>query len=107
MAVEWGPLAGLAAGKILRWAFKQFGVPEYKVFGVDVVKTGVGAALVGVSYWYGPRLGRLENVVGYAGAGMIVDEFAKAAGINPSEKKVIKIESPTRSAPAKRTVIVA
>ena len=108
MAVKIEPIAGLAVGKLVKFILKKVGAPEYKIVGVDVVKLGIGAALTGVSYYYGEKLGRFEDVVGFAGAGMIIDELAKAAGINPGEKtKTVVVESKpiTRSNP--RSVIVA
>jgi len=106
MAVRVEPLAGLAVGKLVKFALKKIGAPTYEVAGMDIVKLGVGAAMVGISYYYGARLGRLEDIVGYAGAGMIIDEIAKGAGINPGEEKTIVVSQPTVSKP-KPSVVIA
>jgi len=106
MAVRIEPVAGLAVGKIIKWAWKRFGLPTYEIAGVDVVKAGVGAALAAVSYYYGPRLGRFEDVVGYAGAGMLIDELAHAAGINPGKTVTVR-STPTQPVQVKpRTSVV-
>jgi len=109
MAVKVEPVAGLAVGKIIKWAWKNFGLPTFEIAGIDVVKTGVGIGLAAASYYYGPRLGRFEDVVGYAGAGMIIDEMAKGAGINPgtsTQTVVVSKPSQTTQKP-KSSVVIA
>jgi len=107
MAVRIEPVAGLAVGKIIKWIWKRFGLPTYEVAGVDIVKTGVGAALAAASYYYGARLGRFDDVVGYAGAGIIVDELAHAAGINPAEVKTVVVKSKSEVKRPRTSVVIA
>lgn len=106
MAVKVEPIAGLALGKLVKFAFEKFNIPSYKLAGIDIVKLGAGAALTAVSYFYGGKLGRFEDLVGYAGAGMIIDELAHAAGINPGETvKTVVVESKAQ-ARSKPVIIV-
>ena len=109
MAVRIEPVAGLAVGKIIKWIWKRFGLPTYEVAGIDVVKTGVGIGLAAASYYYGARLGRFEDVVGYAGAGIIVDELSKAAGINPGEHVTVvqSVQKTIKPSKPRTSVVIA
>ena len=112
MAVTLDVIGGLALGKVVRFIWKQANLPTYEVAGLDVVKTAVGAGLAAASQYY--RFGgRFADVLGYAGVGIVVDELAKAAGINPGKPERVVIASrpsqvtaPTAVRAAPRTSIV-
>jgi len=110
MAVTLDLVAGLALGKVVRFIWKQANLPTYQVAGLDVVKTAVGAGLAAASEYY--RLGgRFADIVGIAGVGIVMDELAKAAGINPGGRVVIasspkQVTAPRAVSLAPRTSIV-
>jgi len=101
MAVTLDLVAGLALGKIVRFVWKQAKLPTYEVAGLELVKTAIGAGLAAASEYY--KLGgRFSEILGIAGVSLVVDELAKATGINPTERIVITSQ-PVVSAPVERT----
>ena len=110
MAVRLEQAGGLVVGKLIKYALDKLGIPKYEVMGIDLRNFLTGLGLTGVSYFYGYRLGRFEDVVGFAGAQIIVDECAKAAGIE-AKPAVVIVRKPApaavRPAPKAEEITVA
>jgi len=85
-------MGGLAIGKLEKYGLGRVGI-SFPMFGVDLVKVGLGVAQIAVAIWGERRfVGMTRDItdfLGVAGAGLIVDEVAKATGINPGSPQIV------------------
>jgi len=82
--------AGLSVGKLEKYGLTRIGV-SYPMFGVDLIKLGLGIAQVATGVYTEKRVGLVRDVgeiLGVAGVGLIIDELAKATGINPGSPQI-------------------
>jgi len=81
-------IGGVAVGQI-----EDHYIPyRYPMFGVDLVRVGLGAAQIGIAAWQEAKVTGITkdilDMVAVAGARLIVGEVAKAAGVASASPQI-------------------